>query len=718
MKIVRIVSSWCFLTALCVSSVCANSISPAESVLTQHNDPARTGVFRNETKLTLRSVRNLEPLYTRQVEGQIAAQPLFVKGVTIDGIKKNVLYVVTRRNYIYAFDVDNEDENDPRNGQAWRNPIELTHCKALDGSLCKDNSRMCKTGSGLCKSDAEYCKEHLEVCMIAQPLPGMEGVLAERDLPAIGGCQQTHGPVGITSTPVIDPVQQVMYVVFRVGAPPGPREKVVDAHHFLAAIDIRTGQELRRTEIAYPAMGSRPAFDPTRELNRPGLLLMQNPVTKTNALYVAFGAPVCDGPQPYDGWVFAYSAPDLRLLDTYITAPQTHGAGIWQSGGGLAGAMVGGAVYATTGNNSDPATIAKPPVEDGQSIPGDPINDRYDSSRTDLGDSILKLRLNERDQFACDSRVGALCVTDHFTAGNWFRLDTGYRTQAERSEPPGGIKSNGDSDLGSGGPVVLANGWVIAGGKQGKLYVIEPAHMHDARQAIQFSFNTWHLWNADHPECRTIADPYVSPDSYGRRIAINPATRADPAHPEIDPLCGISVEDYDFDQAYGPNMHGAPVVWQRKTSDLGYVYTMAEKDYLRAYKVYRSGRFEEQATMTTKAPFKATAAKVPPTFPKGLRSPDGMPGGALSLSANGDKDGVVWASLAPTRDAANTIELGILMAFDARTLELLWSSDKYDDRRVYFAKFVPPTIAYGRVFRATFGDHNQACTKSPTTCGL
>ena len=33
----------------------------------------------------------------------------------------------------------------------------------------------------------------------AEPLPGME------DTPSKKGCYQTHGPVGITSTPVIDP---------------------------------------------------------------------------------------------------------------------------------------------------------------------------------------------------------------------------------------------------------------------------------------------------------------------------------------------------------------------------------------------------------------------------------------------------------------------------------------------------------------------------------
>jgi hypothetical protein len=178
--------------------------------------------------------------------------------------------------------------------------------------------------------------------------------------------------------------------------------------------------------------------------------------------------------------------------------------------------------------------------------------------------------------------------------------------------------------------------------------------------------------------------------------------------PPLGGNCFVSERDYDMTQAYGPNIHGSLVVWQPEGADIGYIYGMAEKDYLKAFRVFASGRVEARPALTTDR-----AVTIPHVFPDGLRSPDGMPGAALSLSSNGNKDAVLWVSLAPARDATNTIEPGILMAFDAMTLELLWfdANEKY-----YFAKFVPPTIAGGRVFRATFGDNDESCRhENPTT---
>jgi len=52
-----------------------------------------------------------------------------------------------------------------------------------------------------------------------------------------------------------------------------------------------------------------------------------------------------------------------------------------------------------------------------------------------------------------------------------------------------------------------------------------------------------------------------------------------------------------------------------------------------------------------------------------------MPGAALSLSANGNQDAILWVSVSPCHDTTNEIRAGTLMAFKADDLKLLWFED-------------------------------------------
>jgi len=127
------------------------------------------------------------------------------------------------------------------------------------------------------------------------------------------------------------------------------------------------------------------------------------------------------------------------------------------------------------------------------------------------------------------------------------------------------------------------------------------------------------------------------------------------------------------------------------------VYVWGEEDVMRAYE------------------FKNGQLLTPPS--KSLyHAPPGMPGAMLSISADGNKagTGIVWALL-PYAGDANQMR-GVqaqLLAFDAQDIknDIFRSSPPAvptgPNAGGLFAKFAPPTIANGKVFVATYGDHEN-----------
>jgi hypothetical protein len=602
-----------------------HSLACAQSVLTQHNDDQRSGANLRETQFTPANV-SLRLLYKLDVSGNrgpnvqntIGAQPLYVARVMVNGQPHEILYVSTRQGLIYAFDVGGAA---PKN--FWQKPLELIDPRKLRAEELQG-------------MDGRY-----------QDDPLWHGDPNKRSL-----CFQTHGPVGIASTPVIDEATNAMWVVYRTSSPFGPAQynstakNPYDAKFWVRKVDIRTGARLAEQEIVVPAKHpNRALFDPNKIITRTGLLLMNG------VIYMAFSGAVCDtgagepitrkdakgnpipDQMPVHGWILAIDANSLKVINGRVTTPNSKLGGIWQSGAGLASDH-NGFVFALTGNNEADNRDESPRL----------------NTHKELSTALVRVRLN-RSTNKLDER--------HYTARNWYRLDTGARFPKDPftvlpcqpvfacKDQTGGVAA--DSDPASGGAVVLPNGLVVGGGKQGRFYLLDPQNMKRVKQSFQPFYNSWHP--------------------------------------------GISPCDYDQDQMFGPNIHGAPVVWHPAGVPYALVYHMPEKDYLKAFRAFDDGHMDERPFLSTQE--------------SNIRSPRGMPGGALSLSASGGNNGVLWVSV-PKQDSTDALNtkgefFGRLMAFDALTLEKLWEAPDQPEP-VPFAKYIPPTIGGGKVFRSAYAN--------------
>lgn len=142
------------------------------------------------------------------------------------------------------------------------------------------------------------------------------------------------------------------------------------------------------------------------------------------------------------------------------------------------------------------------------------------------------------------------------------------------------------------------------------------------------------------------------------------------------------------------HIHGGPVHWSGPEGS--WIYVWPENDYLRAYRLI-DGHFQTE-------PISQSTTTSPTGTPGGA---PGMPGGMLSISANGDSpgSGILWASHPYNASSLNAVVQGIVRAYDASDLTReLWNSKMNEGRDDVgnFAKFCPPTIANGKVYVASF----------------
>lgn len=276
------------------------------SVLTQHNDNTRSGLNGHETILTTSNVNanQFSKLFSLPVDDQVYAQPLVVSQLSISGSPKNVVFIATVNNTVYAYDGDN-------------------------GKL--------------------YWKKNFTQ-------PGMRPPKNSDMTGACGGdYQDISGNIGIIGTPVIDAGSHEMYFVARST---GNGNFV----QYLHAIDITTGGEMAGSPVkisaTFPGSGDGSSnnilsFDGQKENQRQGLTLVDGMV------YVTFSSH-CDW-GPYHGWILGYDSKSLSQQIVFNDTPEGGDGGIWESGMGMA-ADANGNLYVAVGNgtvglNGDPTNL-------------------------------------------------------------------------------------------------------------------------------------------------------------------------------------------------------------------------------------------------------------------------------------------------------------------------------------------------------------------------
>lgn len=99
------------LAVLATTGLCAGGTA----VWTAQYNSSRTAENVTETTLTTANVNTKQfgLLFSRQVDGLIYAQPLYVPGVKISGKSANVVFVATMNNSVYAFDADVPSKTQP-----------------------------------------------------------------------------------------------------------------------------------------------------------------------------------------------------------------------------------------------------------------------------------------------------------------------------------------------------------------------------------------------------------------------------------------------------------------------------------------------------------------------------------------------------------------------------------------------------------------------------
>ncbi|HEY6454165.1 MAG TPA: hypothetical protein VIY90_02675 [Steroidobacteraceae bacterium] len=288
--------------ATAAGSTTPNASAPAEQsptdVVTYKNDVARTGQNLTESVLTPANVNaaSFGLLRNLMVDGKVDAQPLYLSHLNQSGATRNVVYVATENNSVYAFDSDS-------GAVLWR--VSLNGA----GEVASDNH----------------------------------------------GCSQVTPTIGITSTPVIDRKAGANGTIFLVAM---SVDSSGTYHQRLHALDVTSGAELLGGPTSIAATYGATSFDPGVYTERAALLLSNGMLYTSwsshcdNNTYggwiIAYAESTLAPAAAINVAPGASSAP----LDTGSAATgglANQGPSIWMSGDGP-GADTAGNVYLLTAN--------------------------------------------------------------------------------------------------------------------------------------------------------------------------------------------------------------------------------------------------------------------------------------------------------------------------------------------------------------------------------
>ena len=252
------------------------------------------------------------------------------------------------------------------------------------------------------------------------------------------GCGQITPEIGITATPVIDRSAGAHGILYAVATSKNGSNYFQRLH----ALDITTGAELlggpMTVQATYAGTGANSSggqvvFDPKQYAERAGLLLL-------NGVVYTGWTSHCDM-SPYSGWMIGYNQSTLAQTTVLNLTPNGSEGSIWQSGGGLA-ADAQSNIYALAANGTFDTAL------DANGFPG----------KQDYGNAFVKI----------STSGGTLKVADYFEMSNTIN------------------ESNHDTDLGSGGAMVLPDAsygtsgtlqLAVGAGKDGNIYVVNRKNM-------------------------------------------------------------------------------------------------------------------------------------------------------------------------------------------------------------------------------------------------